>query len=90
MKRNLLTCIYNYNQLDNFLKVTTLCKHSKKNEKPKRGRSKKASQLVKEIDIATAKLVEVGKKIADDFPEIKEPMIEACCAAEKAGLFYTK
>lgn len=43
--------------------------------------------MVKEIDTATAKLVEVGKKIAEDFPEIKEPMIEACDTAEKAGLF---
>ncbi|XP_066916590.1 catenin alpha-2-like [Clytia hemisphaerica] len=67
------------------IQVTTLVNHSKKNQKLKRGRSKKAVQLVKDIDQATARLVDVGQDIAEDYQEVKIPMLEACTEAEEAG-----
>ena len=53
--------------------------------KSKTGKSKKATQLAKEIDEATERLVIVGESIASDFPEIREPMLEACKEARSAG-----
>ena len=63
--------------------VTTLVNHQRKS---KSGKSKKASQLAKEIDEATERLAVVGESIATDFPEIKDPMLEACKEARSAGM----
>ena len=66
--------------------MTTLVNHQRKS---KSGKSKKATQLAKEIDEATERLVVVGESISNDFPEIKEPMLEACKEARSAGMrFY--
>ena len=62
--------------------MTTLVNHQRKS---KSGKSKKATQLAKEIDEATERLVVVGESISNDFPEIREPMIEACKEARSAG-----
>jgi len=80
--------LYNYTHFSLVLKVTTLVKQSKNNEIPKRGRSKKATLLVKDIGQATVSLIEVGESIANDFPEVKTLMLEACKAASTAGLLY--
>ena len=63
--------------------VTSLVNQTKKSHK--KGKSKKAPQLAKEIDLATIRLVEAGENIANDFPEIREPMLEACKEATIAG-----
>ena len=69
--------------------MTTLVNHY--NRQHRKGYcSKKALQLVRDIEVATQRLVEVGEGIADDFSEMKEPMLEACREARDAGNMFNK
>eukprot|EP00112_Aurelia_sp_Birch-Aquarium-sp1_P026988 Seg994.7 transcript_id=Seg994.7/GoldUCD/mRNA.D3Y31 product="Catenin alpha-1" protein_id=Seg994.7/GoldUCD/D3Y31 len=62
--------------------VTTMASHQRKS---KTGKSKKATQRAKEIDEAIERLVIVGESIASDFPEMREPVLEACKETRSAG-----
>jgi len=63
--------------------VTTIVNHA--NRPPRRGYSKKAIQLVKELSAATLHLVEKGKQIAEDYPNMREFILEACQEVTTAG-----
>ena len=58
--------------------------------KSKTGKSKKAEQLVKDINEAILRLVSVGESIAIDFPEIREPMVNACRETKTTGKLLQK
>ena len=58
--------------------------------KSKTGKSKTAEHLVQEIDVAIARLVSVGESIAVDFPEIREPMVNACRETKATGKLLQK
>lgn len=64
------------------VQVTTLVNHKRKS---KTGKSKKANQLVTEIDEAITRFVSVGESIAIDYPEIREPMVNACKETRTTG-----
>lgn len=51
----------------------------------KTGKSKTAHQLVREIVAAIDRLIQVGRDIANDFPEIADEMLRACHDTKKAG-----
>ena len=52
---------------------------------PRRGYSKKVHELVKEQGAATHRLVEEGQRIADDYPDMKEYVLDACDEVTMAG-----
>lgn len=64
--------------------VTTMMNHA--NRKPRRGYCKKrAIELAEDVEEATQHLVDVGEEIAEDYPDMKEPILDACREAREAG-----
>ena len=63
--------------------VTTIVNHA--NRPPRRGYSKKAIQMVRELAAATKALVEEGERIAEDYPDMKEFILPACEEVTTAG-----
>ena len=78
-----LTCyITVFLKFQSNFQVTTLVN---KSNKLKKRRSKKGPEIANEIELATFRLVEVGESIANDFPEIKQPILDACKEAKISG-----